>query len=296
MILVTGATGNVGRHVVDLLLAEGVRPRALTRTPDLALLPDGAEVIGGDLERSESVAAALDGVSTIFLNLSALGQTTADFLTAARKQGVRRVVLLSSSSVQDGLGADEQPSMLAAWHRASEDLVVESGLEWTILRPGEFDANTLWTWGEQLRTTGTVRAAYGEAATAPIHEKDIAAVGVQGLLTDDHVGARYVLTGPESLTQYDKVRILAEAVGRPFRFEEVSPEVAREDYLTRGMPAQAVDSMQTHFDAAVDGILRYLARSVGRPAEVTSAVPDVTGRPARTFAEWAAEHAAAFRA
>ena len=89
---------------------------------------------------------------------------------------------------------------------------------------------------------------------------------------------------------------LAEAVGRPFRFEEVSPEVAREDYLTRGMPAQAVDSMQTHFDAAVDGILRYLARSVGRPAEVTSAVPDVTGRPARTFAEWAAEHAAAFRA
>ncbi|MFJ2115099.1 NAD(P)H-binding protein [Streptomyces sp. NPDC087850] len=292
----TGATGNVGRHVVDLLLAAGVRPRALTRTPDLALLPEDAEVMGGDLERPGSVTAALDGISTVFLNLSALGRTTAGFLTAAREQGVRRIVMLSSSSVQNGLGADEQPSMLASWHRAGEDLVEESGLEWTILRPGEFNANALWTWGEQLRATGTVRAAYGEAATAPIHEKDIAAVGVQGLLTDDHIGARYILTGPESLTQYDKVRLLAQATGLPFRFEEVSPEVAREDYLTRGMPAQAVGSMQTHFDAAVDGILRYLARSVGHPAEVTTAVPDVTGRPALTFAAWAAEHADAFRA
>ncbi|MFJ2812803.1 NAD(P)H-binding protein [Streptomyces sp. NPDC087294] len=296
MILVTGATGNVGRHLVDLLLAAGIRPRALTRTPERAQLPEEAEVLGGDLENPHAVSAALEGISTVFLNLSALGQTTADFLTAARKQGVRRIVMLSSSSVQDGLGAAEQPSMLAAWHKASEDLIEESGLEWTILRPGEFDANTLWTWGEQLRTTGTVRAAYGGAATAPIHERDIAAVGLRGLLSDDHIGARYVLTGPESLTQVDKVRILAQATGRPFRFEEVSPEVARADYLTRGMPTQAVDSMQTHFDAAVDGILRYLARSVGRPAEVTSAVPDVTGRPARTFAAWAAEHADAFRA
>ncbi|EKX60722.1 NAD(P)H-binding protein [Streptomyces ipomoeae] len=293
MILVTGATGNVGRHVVDLLLAEGATPRALTRDPTAGRLPDKAEVIGGDLLRPESVAAALDGVATVFLNLSAVGETTEEFLALARQQGVRRVVMLSSSSVQDGMA--EQPSMLAQWHKASEDLVKASGLEWTILRPGEFDTNALWTWGEQLRATGTVRGAYGMAATAPIHERDIAAVAVRGLLTDDHVGERYVLTGPESLTQYDKVRIIGEAVGLPFRFEEVSPEVAREDYLARGMQAQAVDSMQDHFGAAIDGILRRLAQSVGRAAPITSTVTEVTGRPALTFAQWAAENASAFR-
>lgn len=143
MILVTGATGNAGHHVVNLPLAARVRPRAPICTPDLALLPADAEVMSGDLERPEPVAAAPDGISTVFPNLSARGQTTADFLTAARKQGARRVVMLSSSSVQDGLGMDEQPSMLAAWHKADEDLVEESGLKWTMLRPGESDANTL---------------------------------------------------------------------------------------------------------------------------------------------------------
>lgn len=293
MILVTGATGNVGRHVVDLLLAEGVTPRALTRDPSAVRFPDKAEVLGGDLLRPESVAAALTGVTTVFLNLSAVGETTAEFLAVARKKGVRRVVLLSSSAVQDGLG--EQSGMLAQWHKASEDMVTASGLEWTILRPGEFNANALWTWAADLRATGTVRGAYGMASTAPIHEQDIAAVAVRALLEDGHVGRRYVLTGPESLTQYDKVRILGEAVGRQFRFEEVSLKVARADYLARGMQARAVDSMEKHFAEAVDSILRFLGGSVGRSADVTSLVRDVTGRPARAFAQWAAEYAGAFR-
>jgi uncharacterized protein YbjT (DUF2867 family) len=293
VILVTGATGNVGRHVVALLLAEGAKLRAVTRDPSAVKLPDAAEVAGGDLSRPESVAAALAGVTTVFLNLAAAGHATAEFLAVARKQGVRRVVLLSSSSVQDGVA--EQPSMLARWHKLTEDTIEASGLEWTTLRPGEFDTNALWTWGAQLRSTGTVRGAYGMAATAPIHERDIAAVAVRALLTDDHVGKRYVLTGPESLTQHDKVRIIGEAVWRRFRYEEVSPEVAREDYLARGMPSQATSSMLEDFGAAVDGILNYMSKRVGHTAEVTSTIRDVTGRPARTFADWAAENAAAFR-
>lgn len=293
MILVTGATGNVGRPLVELLLAEGVALRALTRDPATLKLPAGAEVMGADLLRPEQVKAAFTGVTSVFLNMSAVGETTADFLAAAREQGVRRVVMLSSSSVRDGVA--EQPSMLANWHKTSEDLVRESGLEWTILRPGEFASNALWTWGEQLRTTGSVRGAYGDAATAPIHERDIAAVAVKALLTDGHVGKVHVLTGPESLTQYDKVRIVGEAAGRPFRFEEISPEEARADYLARGMQEQATETMREHFGKAVDGILGALAESVGRPSPLTSTVQDVTGRPARTFAEWAAENAVALR-
>lgn len=293
MILVTGATGNVGRPLVEILLAEGAALRALTRTPATLRLPAEAEVMGADLLRPEQVTAALTGVNTVFLNMSAVGETTAEFLAIARKQGVRRVVMLSSSSVRDD--AAEQPSMLAHWHKTSEDLVKESGLEWTILRPGEFASNALWTWGEQLRANGAVRGAYGRAATAPIHERDIAAVAVRALLTDDHIGKVYVLTGPESLTQYDKVRILGGAAGRPFRFEEISPEAAREDYLARGMQEQASDTMREHFGKAVDGILNSLAESVGKPAPLTSAVQEVTGLPPRRFAHWAAENATALR-
>jgi len=205
MILVTGATGNVGRHLVDLLLSEGAPLRAPTRNPSRLQLPAGAEVMGSDLLRLESMTAALTGVSAVFLNLSAVGGTTAEFLAIARKQGVRRVVLLSSSFVQDG--AAGQPSMLAQWHKMSEDMVRESGLEWTVLRPSEFDSNALWIWGPQLRTTGRARGAYGMAAAAPVHERDIAAVAVRALLTGDHIGRQYVLTGPESLTQYDRVRV-----------------------------------------------------------------------------------------
>ncbi|MGA5702391.1 NAD(P)H-binding protein [Peterkaempfera bronchialis] len=283
MILVTGATGNVGRQVVSLLLDEGAPVRALTRTPAAAELPAAAEVVGGDLARPQDRASALAGISSLFLNPAAIGSAAVPFLAVAREQGVRRVVLLSSASVEDGVA--EQHGPIAVLHKRIEDAVEASGLEWTFIRPGEFAANALVQYGPQIRATGVVRGAYGEAAMAPIHERDIAAVAVRALLSDGHLGARYRLTGPESLTQYDKVRLIGEAIGREVRFQEAPPEEALKALVARGVPADSAEVL-----------LGYQAAAVGREAPVSPAVLEITGRPGLTFAAWAADHADAFRA
>jgi uncharacterized protein YbjT (DUF2867 family) len=280
---VTGSTGNVGRHVVELMLTEGAGVRALTRDPQAAGLPAGAEVIGGDLSRPESLAPALDGVTGVFVNPAAVGGGTGAFLKVARERGVRRVVLLSSASVRDGVAEQEGP--IAVRHKAIEDEVEASGLEWTVLRPGEFAANLLFGWAPQVRAEGVVRGTYGMAAMASIHERDIAEVGVRALLdgSGEHVGARYELSGPESLTQYDKARIIGEVTGRAVRFEELPPREGRQAMIEQGIPADVADVL-----------LGYQAAAVGVEAPVSPAVRRITGRPGRTFAEWVADHAEAF--
>jgi uncharacterized protein YbjT (DUF2867 family) len=283
MFFVTGATGNVGRHVVESLLGAGAKVRALTRNPRAAGLPEGAEVVVGDLGQDPRLpATALEGVEAVFLNPAAVGGATAEFLELARRQGVRRVVVLSSASVQDGL--ERQHGPIAERHKLIEEVVEASGLEWTHLRPGEFAANALFQWAPQIRATGVVRGAYGMSAVAPIHERDIADVAVRALVdAPAHAGARYELSGPEPLTQYEKVRLIGEAVGRPLRFEEIPPEEARRAMVERGLPAEVADVL-----------LGYQAATVERPGPVSPVVREVTGHPGRTFARWAAEHAAAF--
>ncbi|MEU8268337.1 NAD(P)H-binding protein [Sphaerisporangium sp. NPDC049002] len=278
MILVTGATGNVGRNVVEQLLAAGQQVRALTRDPDRASLPAGAEVVRGDLSEPGTLPPALQGVTAAFLY--AVPGTAPAFLKAAKDAGVRRVVLLSSIAVDDD--AEVQPNPIAALHAVIEDAIEESGLERAFVRPGAFATNA-YQWQGQVKTGDVVRLPFGQAATAPIHEADIAAVGVQALISDGHDGARYQLTGPRSLTLSDQVRIVGEAAGRPLRLEEVPPEVARQAMIQR-VPEEIVDTL-----------MDLQARSVGREALVTHTVEKVTGRPARTFAQWAADHADDFR-
>ncbi|MGW0499673.1 NAD(P)H-binding protein [Streptomyces sp. NPDC003007] len=279
MLLVTGATGNVGRHVVDQLLASGEAVRALTRDPAAARLPEGAEVVGGDLTRPETMEPALKDVSALFL-FPAPG-AAGPVLRAAREQGVRRVVLLSSSAVE--FSSESTDNAIVAYHREAERQVVESGLEWTLVRPCGFAANTR-QWAPQIRTGDVVHGPYAGAEMALIHERDIADVAAQVLLTDRHVGAKYTLTGPESLTQTEQVRRIGTALGRPLRYEEVSSEVAREQMIGSGVPADFVEMNLT-----------FLAGLVGVPTEVSPAVERITGHPARTFDQWAADHVADFR-
>lgn len=272
MFLVTGATGNVGRPVVEGLVAAGAEVRALSRDPASAGLPSGVEVAASD-------ALPMDGVTAIFLNPAVVWGSAEALLKKARDHGVRRVVLLSSAATLD----DDPGNAIAVSHRKLEQEVEKSGLEWTFLRPGAFSSNTL-QWAGQIRAGDVVRAPYGRAVLSPIHERDIADVSVRALLRDDLVGARPRLSGPESLSQLDQVRLIGEAIGRPLRFEEVPHEAAHAQMVERGMPPEVATTL-----------LKLLAGSEGGVAAVSPEVERVTGSPARTFASWAVDHAGDFR-
>jgi uncharacterized protein YbjT (DUF2867 family) len=281
MILVTGATGNVGRHVVSQLLEAGEDFQALTRNPESAGLPDGVTVVRGDLFDPSTLDAILAGVDTVFLVWPGATSEAAPSLITAIAKHARRIVYLSASTVPED--PSEATSSIIRFHAEIEQLIERSGLEWTFLRAGGFATNTLG-WAGQIRDEGIVRWPYGAAARSLIHERDIAAVAVRALTEDGHTGAKYVLTGPQTLTQSEQVRIIGEAIGREVRWEDVEPAAAREQMVAMGWPAEAAD-----------GALGAWAEMVTHPEPVTSTVPDITGAPAHTFREWATDHAAAFR-
>ncbi len=283
-ILVIGATGNVGREVLSQLPA-GVRVRALARNPHAAGLPQHVDVVGGDLTRVESLDECLDGIDAVFLVWCAPPAAAAPALERIVKR-TRRVVFLSSPhKTAHPFFQKPQPNPVAALHAQIERLIETSGRQWTFLRPGIFAANARYWWAQQIRAGGdVVRWPHPGAATAPIHERDIAAVAVRALLGEGHSGAEYVLTGPQSLSQFEQISIIGGVIGRSLRMEEISPDEARRDLLAF-MPAFVVNML-----------LDAWAAAIGQPALVTSAVEEITGAPARTFRDWAIDHAAEFRA
>ncbi|MFI7004963.1 NAD(P)H-binding protein [Streptomyces sp. NPDC050145] len=273
MILVTGATGNVGRNLVHELVDAGERVRALTRDPATADLPDGVETVAGDLTRPETLPAALQGVDRAFL-FPVHGALEA-FLAAAEQAGTRHIVLLSSDSV-----TFPRPGWIGERHLACEQAVADSAMSWTFVRPGLFMANDLG-WAAPIRRDGTVRGSYGDAAMAPVDERDIAAIAVHALLAPDPAKT-YEVTGPQSLSQIDRVRVIGETLGIATRFEEVPREDTRRQLLDRLPPP------------AADFLLDQLSAARSTPVPVLTPVEQITGRPARTYAEWVAHHAASF--
>jgi uncharacterized protein YbjT (DUF2867 family) len=204
---------------------------------------------------------------------------TPDGITAVTEKlkGVEHVVYLSAMSVRD----DRDPAENGIWGQV-EQALTGAAVSTTFLRAGGFAANTL-TWAGQIRQ-GVVRWPYGKAGRSLIHERDIADVAVRALTEDGHVDARYVLTGPEVVSQTEQVRQIGEAIGREVRWEELSREAAREQLLAAwGQPA------------FVDGALDHWAALETQPEPVTQTVREVTGQPARTFRQWAADHADDFR-
>ncbi len=280
-VLVTGATGRVGRVVVDLLIDAGVPVRALThRSEAAAALPANVDVVTGDLTVPESLYAGLRGVDAVFLVWTA-PPTTVPAVVKRLATYARRVVLLSSPH-RTPHPFFQQPNPMAVLHADIERLIAVAGLESTVIRPGMFASNALFWWPTAIRADGVVRWPYGAAETAPVDDHDVAAVAARTLYQDGHPGGDYVLTGPESLSQAEQVSIIGDVVRRRITFEELSPDEFRRE--TEGSWPRP----------AVDMLLAAWAATMGRPAFVTSTVFDIIGRPPRSFRRWVADHATAF--
>ncbi|GAA5159565.1 butenolide phosphate reductase ScbC [Pseudonocardia eucalypti] len=279
MILVTGATGNVGRHVLAQLRAMGVADvPALVRPGSTAFRPDGVEVATGSLEDPDALAASLTEVQAVFLVwpfLTTDGASAA--LEAIGRHGGRLVYL---SSVGAG-GPEERVDPIFKLHADMERLIEESGLPRTVLRSDTIASNTL-AWAEQVRTSGVVRGPL-TAPTAVIDPRDIAAVAARALTDDSHVDATHLLTGPEVISRPEQVRAIGAAVGRELRFEEVPVPAARRRMLADGRPPALVDALLSAAETRSASTL------------VTSTVADLTGELPRTFQQWARDHREAFR-
>ncbi|WP_101785944.1 NAD(P)H-binding protein [Nonomuraea indica] len=272
-ILVTGATGTVGRQLVAELVQAGHVVRALTRDPGRAALPEGVEVVAGDMADPDTLVPAFDGVTAAHL-INFAGDDYAPLehgdriVELAVKAGVQRVTVLGGRA--DG---------------PLERALAATELEWTLLHPVEFMANTLRWWTHSVRYEGVVKEPFGDRLSAMVHEKDIAAVAAVALTETGHGGRTYTLTGPQALTTREKVRILGAALGTEIAFVELSEDEARAQWRAVGMGEETIG---------------FLVEALGNTPEegytVVPTVEQVTGRPARSFAAWAAEHADAFRA
>lgn len=268
-ILVTGATANIGRKVVDHLIALGAKDiRALTNNPRKAELPAGVQVVEGSVLRPDTLAEAFADIERMYL--APAPGTITEVLAAARAAGVRYVVDLSG-----------EPE---SWWGSVSRAVEASGMEWTHLWPADFMENTL-VWSHQIQESGAVREPRPEAVSAPIAMDDIAAVAATVLLTDVHIGQALPLAGPQVLSRAELVAQLADALGRDIAFHRSS----REEAIAALAPTMG-DNATWYVDNVLSGY-------DPDPAELpTSSVADITGRPATTFARWAADNAARFTA
>ncbi|WP_327694687.1 NAD(P)H-binding protein [Streptomyces sp. NBC_00459] len=271
MILITGATGVVGRETVRLLVEGGAKVAAVTRDPQ-AEFPAGTQLV------HPAKVPAVDGVEAVLLSPRAVGSAAVDLLARARETGAARVVVLSSLTVQYPAGH----ARFREQFHAVEDIAKGSGLDWTVLRCADFAANSL-AWAGQIRATGTVRGAYPPARTSTVDERDIAAVAALALTRPQHSGQTYLLTGEQSLSQQEKVAALGAALDRTLSFVEAAPDEIRRGMLAAGLPDEVPDRLL--------GSLADYAREAG---PTTDTVRRLLGRPARTYATWAQDHRAAF--
>src|SRR5260370_9396254 len=279
-ILVIGGTGTVGRQVLSRLAATGAQVRALARNPGAARLPPQVDFVRGDLTLPETLDGCLDGIEAVFLVWTAPAAAVAPALERIAKHA-RRIIFLSAP-LKTAHPLFRQPNPLRAMGEQIERLIETSGLHWTFLRPRMFAPNALSWWAPQIRAGNVVRWPHLAIPTAPIDERDIAAVAVRALCEDGHAGAEYVLTGPQSLTQFEQVSTIGRAIGRSLRIEEISPDEARRELLTI-MPLPAVNML-----------LQAWAAAFGQPAHVTSTVAEITGAPPHTFLDWPTHNTATF--
>ncbi|SDT81926.1 Uncharacterized conserved protein YbjT, contains NAD(P)-binding and DUF2867 domains [Streptomyces sp. TLI_053] len=279
MIVVTGATGNIGRPLTRALAAAGAEVTAVSRHP--APEPDGVRRLTADLADPAALEEVLTGAKALFLLLSGdlhgPGGAPAELVGRAAAAGVRRIVLLSTQGV---VTRPFGPTRIAM--RALEDLVRASVPEWAIVRPGGFASNTLW-WAESIRTGRFVAAPFGDVATPVVDPGDIAEVAAACLLEDRHVGGVHELTGPEVISPRGQMAALSAALGVPLRFQELSRAEAAAA-MARSMPVELADDT-----------LDILGAPSAAELRIGPGVREVLGRDPRSFADWAERHVEAFR-
>jgi uncharacterized protein YbjT (DUF2867 family) len=277
-ILVIGARGHIGGAVLTELLAAGETVRASSRNPKPDDFPDGVEVVRADLTDPETFPELLNGVRKVFLYANSDQAVT--FAAEARKAGVEHIVLLSSNSVLFP-GALDNPT--AVEHMKVEQALTESGVDFTFVRPGYLATNT-FRWQPSIRTDRTVRTAFPVGSTPLVHERDVAGVAARALLDDAHRGQAYLVLGGATLTEREQVEAISHALGEPVRLDVLDVDAYRQELLAR-LP-----------EVFVEPIIRAGGQVPQVPQDVrVDAVPDVLGRPPRTFAEWARDHVADFR-
>jgi uncharacterized protein YbjT (DUF2867 family) len=277
VIVVTGATGNIGGELARRLGASGAAVRGLTRRAGRARFPAGVEAAEGDLRDPGSLGPAFTGAEAVFL-VAADDVDMAAIAEQARRAGVTHVVLVSA------LAAQTHPELPFGQRSLRiEQAVREAGMSWTILRPGQLASNALW-WAEPIRRQDTVRAPFAHVALPVIDPADVAAVSHQALIADGHQQRIYPLTGPQALTPPQQVAAIGAALGRDLAFEEITAEQAAR-HMTQHMPPEVAES-----------ILDLRGRATtAEDSRVLSTVEEVTGAPARTFRQWADDHADSFR-
>jgi uncharacterized protein YbjT (DUF2867 family) len=278
MIVVTGATGNVGRPLVRALAAAGERVTAVSRTAP-AELPEGVRHQRADLSDADGLRPVLDGADALYLLVSGAGAhvDAPALLDAAKAGGVRRVVLQSSQAARTRPGTPSHAPL-----RAIEEAVRGSGLEWTLLRPGGFASNS-YAWAASVRERRMVVAPFGDVELPVVHPGDIAEVAAAALLGDGHAGNAYELTGPVPISPRQRAAAIGAALGEPVGFVELAPPEARTAMLAF-MPAPVAD-----------GTLAILGDPTPDERAVSPDVERVLGRAPHSFADWLAGAAPAFR-
>ncbi|MCE7011314.1 NAD(P)H-binding protein [Kibdelosporangium philippinense] len=267
--LVTGATGNAGRRVVEHLLRKGQRVGALTRNPGKGSFPEGVEVVAGDL----TDPSTLDFRGITGIHLLTIGgddyatlKTGPDIVTLAEKHGVRKIVTL--------------------WNGQSgpvEEAVEQSSLEWTHIEPTDFMSNALH-WAKAIQATGKLEEPFGDSLNAAVHEADVGAVAATVLVEDGHAGKRYSVTGPEPLTPRHKLDQISDAIGRPLEFVELTEAQARARWKQAG-----------HAEEMIDILVAWQSNPPAAAYTVTATVEDITGQKPKSFRQWAEENVDKFR-
>jgi uncharacterized protein YbjT (DUF2867 family) len=279
MILITGATGNIGKELVPQLLAKGEKLRVVTRdAAKVAGLDQRVERVVGDLREPETVKRAVAGADRVFLiGLIADTTQTADraLIAESAKSGVKRIVKISAGS--DGTKG------IGKVHRDQEELVRQSGIPWTFLRPGMFMSNTLG-WAGTIKAQGTVFSPFGAGKMAMIAPHDIAAVAAAALTDPRHDGQIYDLFGAELLTVAEQIDIMSRVIGKPMKLVDITPEAAGERLRAMGGSATLVEGL----------VALWTAVRNGQVAISNDAVERITGRKAQDFESFCIAHKAAF--